>query len=116
MLCRGCAGQMLKRERPHLLFVEKCSIFAFAKEETVHSRRLPPFLSPACAQNYPALAKNYKGLVFFYVLIAQNCKALGKNVPASDRKIPAQKGRLGKFRLNLPMHFYAVSSFLLIRN
>ena len=63
-------GQMLKRERSHLLFDEKCSIFALAKEETVHSRRLPPFLSPACAQNYPALAKNYKALGFIYVPMA----------------------------------------------
>ena len=107
---------MLKRGRADLLFAEKCSIFVLPKEEATLCARLSPFLGPACAQNYPALAKNYKGLGFFYVLIAQNCKALGKNVPALDRKIPAQKGCLGKFRLNLPMHFYAVPSFLLIRN
>ncbi|MDD5780334.1 MAG: hypothetical protein PUD40_04705 [Bacteroidales bacterium] len=61
----GRAGQMLKRERPHLLFAEKCSIFALAKEEAIRYERLPPFLSPAYAQNYPALAKNYKALGFF---------------------------------------------------
>ena len=109
MLCRGCAGQMLKRERPHLLFVEKCSIFAFAKEETVHSRRLPPFLSPACAQNYPALAQNYKALGFIYVLFAEKYKALAKNAQACSRKNPAQKGPLGKFMLNLLVHFDALS-------
>ena len=100
---------MLKWERPHLLFVEKCSIFAFAKEETVRSRRLPPFLSPACAQNYPALAKNYKALGFIYVLFGEKHKALGGNAPAGDRKNPAQKVPLGKFMLNLLMHFDALS-------
>ena len=61
---------MLKRERPHLLFVEKCSIFALAKEETAPGRRLPPFLGPAYAQNYKALAQNYKALGFIYVPVA----------------------------------------------
>ena len=112
MLCRGCAGQMLKRERPHLLFVEKCSIFALAKEETVRSRRLPPFLSPACAQNYPALAQNYKALGFIYVLFAEKYKALAKNARACSRKNPAQKGPLGKFMLNLLVHFDALSLML----
>ncbi|MGN1261308.1 MAG: hypothetical protein ACI4UC_09390 [Alloprevotella sp.] len=91
-----------------MLFAEKCSIFALAKEETAPGRRLPPFLGPAYAQNYPALRKNYKGLGFIYVLIGQNYKALGKNSPASDRKNPAQKRALIKFTLNLPMHFCAV--------
>ena len=59
--------QMLKWEVPDLLFVEKSSIFVSAKEETVPVRRLPPFLGPACGQNYPALRKNYKGLGFIYV-------------------------------------------------
>ena len=99
---------MLKREGADLLFAGKCSIFACAKEEAVRSKRLPPFLGPACAQNYPALRKNYKGLGFIYVLIGQNYKALGKNSPASDRKNPAQKRTLIKFTLNLPMHFCAV--------
>ena len=58
---------MLKREGPDLLFAEKCSIFVLPKEETVPSRRLPPFLGPAYGQNYPALGKNYKGLGFIYV-------------------------------------------------
>ena len=70
-------AQMLKWEEADLLFVEKSSIFAIAKEETVRSRRLPPFLGPACAQNYPALRKNYKGLGFIYVLFGENYKALG---------------------------------------
>ena len=61
---------MLKRERSHLLFDEKCSIFALAKEETAPGRRLPPFLGPAYAQNYPALAQNYKALGFIYVQVA----------------------------------------------
>ena len=59
--------QMLKWEVPDLLFVEKSSIFVSAKEETAPVKRLPPFLGPACAQNYPALRKNYKGLGFIYV-------------------------------------------------
>ena len=50
-----------------LLFDEKCSIFALAKEEAAHSKRLPPFLGPACGQNCPALGKNYKGLGSIYV-------------------------------------------------
>ena len=68
---------MLKREGADLLFAGKSSIFACAKEETVRSRRLPPFLGPACAQNYPALRKNYKGLGFIYVLFGEKYKALG---------------------------------------
>ena len=59
--------QMLKWEVPDLDFAGKSSIFVSAKEETVPVRRLPPFLGPACAQNYPALRKNYKGLGFIYV-------------------------------------------------
>ena len=104
------AGQMLKRERPHLDFDEKCSIFALAKEEAAHSKRLPPFLSPACEGNYPALAQNYKALGFIYVLFAEKYKALAKNAQACNRKNPAQKGPLGKFMLNLLMHFDALSS------
>ena len=74
---RRYADQMLKCERPDLLFAEKCSIFVLPKEETERNRRLPPFLGPACAQNYPALRKNYKGLGFIYVLFGENYKALG---------------------------------------
>ena len=58
---------MLKQEKPDLLFAEKCSIFVPAKEEAVYNPRLPPFLGPACGQNYPALGKNYKGPGFIYV-------------------------------------------------
>ena len=70
-------AQMLKWEEADLLFVEKSSIFAIAKEETVHSRRLPPFLGPACGQNYPAVGQNYKALGFIYVLFGEKHKALG---------------------------------------
>ena len=70
-------AQMLKWEEADLLFIGKCSIFAIAKEETVHSRRLPPFLGPACAKNYPALGQNYKALGFIYVLFGEKHKALG---------------------------------------
>ena len=101
---------MLKRERPHLDFDEKCSIFALAKEEAAHSKRLPPFLGPACEGNYPALAQNYKALGFIYVLFGEKHKALGGNAPAGDRKNPAQKVPLEKFMLNLLMHFDALSS------
>ena len=59
--------QMLKWEVPDLDFAGKSSIFVSAKEETAPVGRLPPFLGPACAQNYPALRKNYKGLGFIYV-------------------------------------------------
>ena len=68
---------MLKRGEPDLLFDEKCSIFAIAKEEAAHRKRLPPFLGPACEGNYPALAQNYKALGFIYVLFGENYKALG---------------------------------------
>ena len=68
---------MLKPERSDLLFAEKCSIFALAKEETVPDRRLPPFLGPAYAQNYKALAQNYKALGFIYVPVGEKHKALG---------------------------------------
>ena len=104
----GRFAQMLKRTEADLLFAEKCSIFVPAKEEAVHSVRLPPFLGPACGQNYPALTQNYKALGFIYVPVAQNYKALRYIAPALGRKIPAQKGPLGKFTLNLLMHFYAV--------
>ena len=73
----GRFAQMLKRTEADLLFAEKCSIFVPAKEEAVHGAWLPPFLGPACAQNYPALAKNYKALGFIYVLFGENYKALG---------------------------------------
>ena len=99
---------MLKPERSDLLFAEKCSIFALAKEEAVRSKRLPPFLGPACEGNYPALAQNYKALGFIYVLFGENYKALGKSGPLHNRKNPAQKEALGKFMLNLLMHFYAL--------
>ena len=101
-------AQMLKWEEADLLFIEKSSIFAIAKEETVHSRRLPPFLGPACGQNYPALGQNYKALGFIYVLFGENYKALGKSGPLHNRKNPAQKEALGKFMLNLLMHFDAL--------
>ena len=39
----GGQNEMLKRERPDLDFVEIGSIFVPAKEEAVHSKRLPPF-------------------------------------------------------------------------
>ena len=68
----GRFGQMLKREEADLLFVEKCSIFVPAKEEAAHSNRLPPFLGPACEQNYPALGQNYKAPGFIYVPVG--CK------------------------------------------
>ena len=100
---------MLKRERADLLFAEKCSIFVLPKEEAALCARLSPFLGPACAQNYPALAKNYKALGFIYVLFAEKYKALAKNARACSRKNPAQNGPLGKFMLNLPMHFDAFS-------
>ena len=58
---------MLKCERPDLLFAQESSIFALAKEETVCSKRLPPFLAPVCVQNYPALGQKYKALGFIYV-------------------------------------------------
>ena len=106
---------MLKPERSDLLFAEKCSIFAFAKEEAVRSKRLPPFLGPACEGNYPALAQNYKALGFIYVLFGENYKALGKSGPLHNRKNPAQKEALGKFMLNLLMHFYALSGLRKIR-
>ena len=61
--------QMLKCERPDLLFAQESSIFALAKEETAPDRRLPPFLGPAYAQNYKALAQNYKALGFICLLI-----------------------------------------------
>ncbi|MDD5780594.1 MAG: hypothetical protein PUD40_06040 [Bacteroidales bacterium] len=101
-------AQMLKWERADLLFVEKSNIFAIAKEETVRSRRLPPFLGPACGQNYPAFGQNYKALGFIYVLFGEKHKALGGNAPAGDRKNPAQNDPLGKFMLNLLMHFDAL--------
>ena len=101
---------MLKRGRADLLFAEKCSIFVLPKEEATLCARLSPFLSPACAQNYPALAKNYKALGFIYVLFAEKYKALAKNARACGRKNPAQKGPLGKFMLNLLVHFDALSS------
>ena len=63
---------MLKWEEPDLLFAEKCSIFVPAKEEAVRRERLPPFLGPACGQNYPALGQNYKALGFIYVPVGQN--------------------------------------------
>ena len=106
---------MLKREEPDLLFAEKCSIFVPAKEEAVRRERLPPFLGPACEGNYPALAQNYKALGFIYVLFGENYKALGKSGPLYNRKNPAQKEALGKFMLNLPVHFYALSSLRKIR-
>ena len=106
---------MLKPGRSDLLFAEKCSIFALAKEEAVRSKRLPPFLGPACEGNYPALAQNYKALGFIYVLFGENYKALGKSGPLHNRKNPAQKEALGKFMLNLLMHFYALSSLRKIR-
>ncbi len=101
---------MLKCERPDLLFAEKCSIFVLPKEETERNRRLPPFLGPACAQNYPALGQNYKALGFIYVPVAQNYKALGQKPSVCNRKNPAQKRALRKFTLNLPMHFDALLS------
>ena len=107
---RRYADQMLKCERPDLLFAEKCSIFVLPKEEAVPSRRLPPFLGPACAQNYPALTQNYKALSFIYVPVAQNYKALGQKPSVCNRKNPAQKRALRKFTLNLPMHFDALLS------
>ena len=107
---RRYADQMLKCERPDLLFAEKCSIFVLPKEETERNRRLPPFLGPACAQNYPALGQNYKALGFIYVPVAQNYKALGQKPSACNRKNPAQKRALRKFTLNLPMHFDALLS------
>ena len=54
---------------PDLLFAENCSIFVPAKEEAVRSEPLPPFLRPACAQNYKGLGQNYKGLGFIYVVV-----------------------------------------------
>ena len=54
---------MLKPARSDLLFAEKCSIFALAKEETAPDGWLPPFLGPAYAQNYKALG-------FIYVPVA----------------------------------------------
>ena len=107
---RRYADQMLKCERPDLLFAEKCSIFVLPKEETERNRRLPPFLGPACAQNYPALGQNYKALGFIYVPVAQNYKALGQKPSVCNRKNPAQKRALRKFTLNLPMHFDALLS------
>ena len=107
---RRYADQMLKCERPDLLFAGKCSIFVLPKEETERNRRLPPFLGPACAQNYPALGQNYKALGFIYVPVAQNYKALGQKPSACNRKNPAQKRALRKFTLNLPMHFDALLS------
>ena len=107
---RRYADQMLKCERPDLLFAEKCSIFVLPKEETERNRRLPPFLGPACAQNYPALTQNYKALGFIYVPVAQNYKALGQKPSVCNRKNPAQKRALRKFTLNLPMHFDALLS------
>ena len=101
-------AQMLKWEEADLLFIGKCSIFAIAKEETVHSRRLPPFLGLACGQNYPALGQNYKALGFIYVLFGEKHKALAKNAQACSRKIPAQNSPFGKFMLNLLMHFDAL--------
>ena len=107
---RHYADQMLKCERPDLLFAEKCSIFVLPKEEAIRYKRLPPFLGPACAQNYPALGQNYKALSFIYVPVAQNYKALGQKPSACNRKNPAQKRALRKFTLNLPMHFDALLS------
>ena len=101
---------MLKWERPDLLFAGKCSIFVLPKEETERNRRLPPFLGPACAQNYPALGQNYKALGFIYVPVVQNYKALGQKPSACNRKNPAQKRALRKFTLNLLMHFDALLS------
>ncbi|MDD5779804.1 MAG: hypothetical protein PUD40_01950 [Bacteroidales bacterium] len=63
---------MLKRKEADLLFVEKSSIFAQAKQEAVRSVRLPAFLGPVCGQNYPALGQNYKALGFIYVPVGQN--------------------------------------------
>ena len=68
---RERVGQMLKREEPDLLFIEKCGIFVLPKEETERNRRLPPFLVPVCAKNYPALGQNYKALGFVYVLLGR---------------------------------------------
>ena len=68
---RERVGQMLKWKEPDLLFIEKCGIFVLPKEETERIRRLPPFLVPACAKNYPALGQNYKALGFVYVLLGR---------------------------------------------
>ena len=62
-----CSGRNVKGKNRDLDFAKKSSIFVSAKEEAVYNPRLPPFLSPACGQNYPALTKNYKALGFIYV-------------------------------------------------
>ena len=63
----GAVARNVKMKNRDLDFAKKSSIFVSAKEEAVYNPRLPPFLSPACGQNYPALTKNYKALGFIYV-------------------------------------------------